>query len=58
MGLEDGHWQPLNAALRTDDQALQKRLLELRAVANLPESISALRVLDVIAWRDGKDAGL
>jgi Family of unknown function (DUF6308) len=58
MGLEDGHWQPLNAALRADDQALQKRLLELRAVASLPESISALRVLDVIAWRDGKDAGL
>jgi len=44
--------------LRAEDQALQKRLLELRAVANLPESISALRALDVIAWRDGKDAGL
>jgi len=58
MGLDDGHWQPLNAALRADDQALQSRLLELRAAANLPESISALRVLDVIAWRDGKDAGL
>ena len=58
MGLEEGHWQPLNAALRADDQALQRRLLELRAAANLPESISALRVLDVIAWRDGKDAGL
>jgi Family of unknown function (DUF6308) len=58
MGLQDGHWQPLNAALRAEGQALQKRLLELRAVANLPESISALRVLDVIAWRDGKDAGL
>jgi hypothetical protein len=25
---------------------------------SLPESISALRVLDVIAWRDAKDAGL
>ena len=57
MGLAEGHWLPLNAALRADDQALQKRLLELRAAVNLPESVSALRVLDVIAWRDGKEAG-
>lgn len=57
MGLEGGHWLPLNAALRADDHALQQRLLALREAAGLPVSVSALRVLDVIAWRDGKHLG-
>ena len=57
MGLEKLHWEPLNAALRGDNQKLQQRLLTLRDQAGLPESLSALRVLDVIAWRDGKALG-
>lgn len=57
MGLEQAHWVPLNALLRADGQALQERLLGLREAANLPASVSVLRVLDVIAWRDGKDLG-
>ena len=57
MGLEEGQWVPLNAALHAKDQALPKRLLGLRDAADLPATVSALRVLDVIAWRDGKDKG-
>jgi hypothetical protein len=57
MGLENGQWVPLNAALRADGQALQQRRLALRDTAYPPASVSALRVLDVTAWRDGKDLG-
>lgn len=57
MGLEEAQWVPLNAALRADGHALQQRLLALRDAAGLPASVSALRVLDVIAWLDGKDLG-
>jgi hypothetical protein len=54
----DSQWEPMRIALRADDLALQSRLLRLRQVAELPEEVSALRVLDVIAWREGKDKGL
>ncbi|WP_460968424.1 DUF6308 family protein [Pedococcus soli] len=57
MGLEKSHWAPLNTALRADGQALHHRLLALRDEAGLPETVSPLRVLDVIAWRDGKNLG-
>jgi hypothetical protein len=56
-GTEDNLWDPLRLALRADDQALHRRLLRLRAAAGLPEEISALRIFDVIAWREGKDRG-
>lgn len=51
-------WEPLRAALRANDQELHHRLLRLRDLLGLPEAVSALRVLDVIAWREGKDRGL
>ncbi|MGC5379339.1 DUF6308 family protein [Micromonospora sp. DT68] len=51
-------WEPLHAALRADDFALHHRLLRLRDVLQLPQEIGALRILDVIAWREGKDRGL
>ncbi|MCG5470460.1 DUF6308 family protein [Micromonospora sp. LAH09] len=51
-------WEPLRAALRANDCALHRRLLRLRNVAQLPAEVSALRILDVIAWREGKDRGL
>ncbi|MDG6109614.1 hypothetical protein Daura_48560 [Dactylosporangium aurantiacum] len=50
-------WEPLRRALRADHCALQHRLLHLRALAELPDSLSALRIFDVIAWREGKDRG-
>jgi hypothetical protein len=56
-GTQDNLWEPLRVALRADDRALHLRLLRLRAAAGLPEDVSALRVFDVIAWREGKDRG-
>ncbi|KRE41045.1 DUF6308 family protein [Knoellia sp. Soil729] len=47
----------IRAALQAGGQALHHRLLALRDEADLPASVSALRVFYVIAWRDGKDLG-
>ena len=47
-------WEPLRVALRQDDLALHHRLLRLRDKAGLPAAVSAIRVFDVIAWREGK----
>ncbi|MFF3129096.1 DUF6308 family protein [Streptomyces sp. NPDC057908] len=43
-------WLALHAALREDDRALHRQLLELRQVAGVPETVSALRVCDVAVW--------
>ncbi|WP_405940585.1 DUF6308 family protein [Streptomyces sp. NBC_00207] len=43
-------WLALHAALRADDRALHRQLLALRQVAEVPESVSALRVCDVVLW--------
>ncbi|MCX4539017.1 DUF6308 family protein [Streptomyces sp. NBC_01669] len=43
-------WLALHAALRADDRALHRQLLELRQVAGVPETVSALRVCDVAVW--------
>ncbi|MEU5785304.1 DUF6308 family protein [Micromonospora lupini] len=51
-------WEPVRTALSADDCALHRRLLRLREVVGLPAEVSALRILDVIAWREGKDRGL
>jgi hypothetical protein len=56
-GTAQRQWEPLRVALRADDKALHRRLLRLRAAAGLPDDISALRILDVISWREGKDTG-
>lgn len=48
------HRDPIREALRADGGALHTRLLRIRAVAALPDDISALRVLDVISWMHGK----
>jgi len=55
--MQDHQWEPLRAALQADDHALHRRLLTLRDAAGLPSDVSALRVLDVIAWREGKNKG-
>ncbi|MVA74493.1 hypothetical protein GC722_00355 [Auraticoccus sp. F435] len=47
-------WRPLHAALLADDGALHHRLIALRDDAGLPADVSALRVLDVLAWMDGQ----
>lgn len=48
-------WKPLYEALQSD--GLHERLLRLRKQTGLGEHISALRIFDVIAWREGKDKG-
>lgn len=48
------HRDPIREALRADGGALHTRLLTIRAAADLPDEISALRVLDVVTWMYGK----
>ena len=50
-------WEPLRVALREENKALHRRLLRLRQAAGLPGEVSALRVFDVMCWREGKDRG-
>ncbi len=45
-------WEPLRQQLR--DNGLNERLMSLRDEAALPESLSPLRVYDVITWMEGK----
>jgi hypothetical protein len=47
-------WAPLHAALRADRNRLHGHLLTLRHQAGLDERITALRILDVLAWMDGR----
>jgi hypothetical protein len=54
LSLRQGHWEPLRQLLRADDGELHRRLLMLRDSAELPSRVSALRVLDVLAWMEGK----
>ena len=55
-GTRDRQWEPLREGLRADGGALHHRLLRLREAAELPPEVSALRVLDVVAWMDGRPA--
>lgn len=51
-------WEPMRLALRENNGELHGRLIRLRRAAGLSPEVSALRVLDVITWMEGKDAGL
>jgi hypothetical protein len=51
-------WVPLCKELRKNDRAVHQRLLRLRDAAELPASISAIRIFDVIAWMEGRQQGL
>jgi hypothetical protein len=57
-GTTSVQWEPLRQALRADGHALHERLMRLRTAARLPEAVSALRVLDVIAWMEGTGRGV
>lgn len=57
-GTHKHQWEPLRVALREHDRALHRRLTYLHEEARLPAAVAPLRVLDVIAWREGKDRGL
>jgi hypothetical protein len=53
-GTWQSQWEPLRAALRENGKALHRRLLRVRSAAGLSEEVSVLRVLDVIAWMEGR----
>ncbi|MFF8974881.1 DUF6308 family protein [Streptomyces sp. NPDC014995] len=57
VGRPPSFWLALHAALREDDAALHRRLLELRQAAGLPETVSALRVCDVAVWMNHRAVG-
>ncbi len=50
LGVSSNYWSLLNAALRADDRALHRRLVDLHQRAELPDAVSVLRVFDVLAW--------
>lgn len=54
LGTTVEHVEPIRVALRADDGELHRRLLDLREQAGLDESVPALRILDVLAWMQGK----
>lgn len=53
LGTRAAHLVPIRDTLR-DHPALRSRLRNARSAAGLPEQISELRILDVIAWMQGK----
>ncbi|MGW3520595.1 DUF6308 family protein [Streptomyces hydrogenans] len=57
VGRPPSFWLALHTALREDDAALHRRLLELRQVAGVPETVSALRVCDVAVWMNHRALG-
>lgn len=54
LGTKAGQIELIRLALRQDDGALHHRLIELRDRTGLDESVPALRILDVLAWMQGK----
>lgn len=57
LGDHTSFWEPMRLMLRDSEFKLHHQLLSLRSAAGLPEAVSAIRVLDVIAWMEGKDRG-
>ena len=48
-------WERFRHELRRDGGALTRTLYDLRDKAHLPQTVSALRVLDVLLWMDHHD---
>ncbi|WP_308203640.1 DUF6308 family protein [Gordonia rubripertincta] len=53
LGTRSSHLVPIHATL-SQDAALRQRLQQARADVGLPRHVSELRILDVIAWMQGK----
>lgn len=52
-----GHWDLMRDLVTRDENALWHRAERVRDAAGVPEGLSPLRILDIILWRQGKDAG-
>lgn len=50
LGRPKSFWLDLHGALRTDNHALHRELTALRQSADVPATVSALRVCDVVLW--------
>ncbi|MFJ4277196.1 DUF6308 family protein [Streptomyces massasporeus] len=50
LGRPRSFWLDLHGALSADNHALHRELLALRQSADLPATVSALRVCDVVLW--------
>ncbi|MFI0088080.1 DUF6308 family protein [Streptomyces bobili] len=50
LGRPKSFWLDLRGALRADNHALHRELMVLRQAADIPASVSALRVCDVVPW--------
>lgn len=50
LGEPTGVWDWLRGMLATDGAVLVRQLVVVREAAGVPESVSVLRVLDVILW--------
>jgi len=59
LGLESsvGHWALMRDLTTADDNALWARAERIRDVAGVSEDLSPLRIIDIVLWRHGKDAG-
>lgn len=55
IGTKNRHLNPIRTAFQ--DQGLLDRIHAARIAADLPESISDLRIFDVITWMQGKKKG-
>lgn len=53
LGTQGGHLNAIHTAMQTNP-VLRERLTNARNTAGLPEHVSDLRVLDVIAWMQGQ----
>ena len=50
LGRPKSFWLDLRGALRADNHAPHRELMVLRQAADIPASVSALRVCDVVPW--------
>ncbi|BAU81216.1 hypothetical protein SLA_0261 [Streptomyces laurentii] len=50
LGRPKSFWLDLHGALRADNRALHRELMALRQSADLPATVSVLRVCDVVLW--------
>ncbi|MET9856205.1 DUF6308 family protein [Streptomyces sp. NPDC006450] len=56
VGRPESFWLSLRGALAADGNALHEQLLALRDGVGVPETVSALRICDVVLWT-GHEAG-
>jgi len=53
-----GHWELMHELMTDDANALWKRAEELRDQVGLADTVTPLRVVDIVLWMHGKSVGL